>query len=111
LIKALPKEQFNHWSLCKTKSVGGEDRSYKNIIAYQWWNEEQHRIIVVNYSLRPSKAHVQIDNINYGNSKWQFLELLTEESYSYFGENLTKNGLYVELNPWKGQIFDVNKNY
>jgi len=113
LINALPGEEFNNgkWSLCKSQPISGEDHSYKNLVAYQWWNDTKRRVIVVNYSLRPSKAHIQIDNIDYGSSKWQFTDIISEQKYSYFGDNLSKNGLYVELAPWKGHIFDITKGY
>lgn len=113
LIKALPGEEFNSakWSLCKSQPIIGEDHSYKNLVAYQWWNDTERRVIVVNYSLRPSKARIQIENIDYGSSKWQFTDMISEQKYSYFGENLSKNGLYVELAPWKGHIFDITKIY
>jgi glycosidase len=111
LLKAIPGKEFNNgqWSLCKSLQVGEDNYSNKNIIAYQWWNDTKRRIIIVNYSLRFSKAHIQIEGINYGNSKWRFTDLITQAQYSYFGDNLSKNGLYVELNPWKGQIFKIEK--
>lgn len=113
LVKAVPGKRYSdgQWSLCELFSVGGDDHSNKNIVAFQWWKENERRVIVVNYSLRPSKANIQIQGIEYGNSKWQFTDLLSEKKYSHFGENLNKNGLYVELDPWKGYIFDIKKMY
>ena len=113
LIKALPGEEFSNsrWSLCKAQPISGDERSCKNLVAYQWWDDVKRRVIVVNYSLRSSKANIRIEDIDYGSSKWQFTDLMSEEVYSYFGENLSKNGLYVELPPWKGHIFDVTKVY
>lgn len=111
LIKALPGVEFSdgRWSLCESTPIGGDERAYKNLVAFQWWNNTKRRVIIVNYSLRPSKAHIKIENIDYGNSKWQFDDLLSDKKYSYTGEDLTKYGLYVELDPWKGHIFDVTK--
>lgn len=113
LIKVLPKDQFGNaqWSLCKTKPISGDERSYRNLVVYQWWEDSKRRLIVVNYSLRPAKAHIQIESLDYGNSKWEFTDLISEQKYTYFGENLSKNGLYVELAPWKGHIFDVTRAY
>jgi hypothetical protein len=113
LLNAVPRKRFSdaNWSLCESFSVGGDDHSNKNIVAFQWWKDKERRLIVVNYSLRPSKANIQIQGLENGNSKWEFTDLLTEKKYSYFGESLKKNGLYVELDPWKGQIFDIEKKY
>ncbi|MEJ2293904.1 MAG: alpha-amylase family glycosyl hydrolase, partial [Candidatus Lokiarchaeota archaeon] len=111
LIKALPGVEFSdgHWSLCESTPIGGEERSYKNLVAYQWWNNTKRRVIIVNYSLRPSKANIKIENIDYGNSKWQFDDLLSDKKYTYIGEDLANYGLYVELDPWKEHIFDVTE--
>ncbi|MFW9930789.1 MAG: alpha-amylase family glycosyl hydrolase [Candidatus Thorarchaeota archaeon] len=111
LIKAIPGGKFSdgHWSLCESTPVGGDERSYKNLVAYQWWNNTKRRVIIVNYSLRPSKAHIKIEHIDYGNSKWQFNDLLSDKKYSYIGEDLTNYGLYVELEPWRGHIFEVTE--
>jgi len=112
LLKAVPGKEFSNgeWSLCKSTQVGEEEQTNKNIIAYQWRSETKSRLVIVNYSLRRSKAHIQIEGVNYGNFKWQFIDLISEKVYSHSGENLTKNGLYVELNPWNGHIFDVSKD-
>jgi glycosidase len=111
LLNAIPGKEFSdgNWALCKSIQVEEGDVSYEDIIAYQWWKNTTRRVIIVNYGLNPSKAHIQIDGIDYGNSQWQFTDLLTSKLYSYSGTNLSKNGLYVELDAWKGHIFKIEK--
>jgi len=111
LLRVIPGGAFNEakWSLCETKPAGISDNSYNNFISYQWVTKDQRLLIAVNYSSSSSKAHVIIDNINYGLFDWRFTDLLTGNDYNYRGKDLNENGLYVELDGWKSHIFRVEK--
>ncbi|MFW9895340.1 MAG: hypothetical protein ACFFD7_06005, partial [Candidatus Thorarchaeota archaeon] len=85
------------------------DSSFKYIISYLWWIDNRYLLIIVNFSPNLSKAHVRIDNINFGYDKWKFIDLLNEKDYQYEGKNLVEFGLYVELAAWKGHIFNIQK--
>jgi len=109
LLKSIPGREFENasWALCKTESFNSEDISYSNIFSYLWWFNNNYRLIFVNYSPDPSKAHVRISPFHYDTYKWTFKDLLHRKSYIYNGEDLYKHGLYVELNAWEGHIFDI----
>lgn len=111
LLKIIPGREFSdaQWSTCIVKPVDITDTSFNNIISYIWQKGEEYRLIVVNYSLTFSKAHIIIEGLEYGLSNWRFIDILKQKSYTYEGKNLTENGLYVELDPWKGQIFEIEK--
>jgi len=111
LLRIFPKEEFNDakWSICEIKPAGQNDDSYNNFISYQWLTENQRLLIAVNYSSTYSKAHIIIDSINFEHYDWRFIDLLTGNEYNYKGENLSKNGLYIELDDWMSHIFRVEK--
>lgn len=111
LLRGAPGREFDvaEWSVCETKPVGMNDNSHNNIISYQWSIDDQRLLITVNYSSYSSKAHIIIDNINYEFFNWRFTDLLTGNEYNYKGEDLNKNGLYIELDGWKSHIFRVEK--
>ncbi|MFX0075140.1 MAG: alpha-amylase family glycosyl hydrolase [Candidatus Hermodarchaeota archaeon] len=110
LLRIIPRREFNNatWALCETKPVG-DDSSYNNIISYQWKSDDLRILITVNYCSFFSKAHIIIDNISYGTDNWRFTDLLTWNEYRYKGEDLSRNGLYVELESWKSHIFRLEK--
>jgi hypothetical protein len=112
LLNAAPDRKFESgkWSLCRVNSVGN-DISYENLIAYIWVGENQKRLIVVNFSPYLTQGHIRIKGLNYGFKKWTFTNLLTQEKYTYKGEDLDNYGLYVKLSAWEGQIFDINTIY
>ncbi|MFW9952376.1 MAG: alpha-amylase family glycosyl hydrolase [Candidatus Thorarchaeota archaeon] len=111
ILKIIPGREFDEakWLVCDIKPVGINDNSYNNVISYQWLLGDKRLVIVVNYSSNSSKAHIIIDEINYGQSYWRFTDLITEQEYNYKGTNLNENGLYIELDGWKSHIFRVEK--
>lgn len=111
LLKSIPGREFRSasWALCETESVKSGDSSFLNILSYLWWTSNNYRLIVVNYSSIPSKAHVRVKPFHFDTHEWIFTDLLTNKTYSYNGEDLFKHGLYVELNAWNGHIFDIRR--
>ena len=109
LLKVAPGRKFDNakWALCRVEQVGIENHSNKNLIAYLWRLNEQVQLVVVNFSPYHSQGHVRIDGIEYGNNEWYFNDLLAQKNYTYSGQNLSKYGLYIDLLPWNGHIFDI----
>jgi len=108
LLKIIPSKEFekSKWSLCKVEPVDNDD-SYKNLIAYIWSIKNKHQLIVVNFSQYLTRGHIRIEGLQYGTDEWTFTDLLTQKKYSYKGEDLSTYGLFVDLDAWEGQIFDV----
>ncbi|HUW89656.1 MAG TPA: alpha-amylase family glycosyl hydrolase [Candidatus Nanopelagicaceae bacterium] len=111
LLEIIPGRAFDNgkWSLCKVKPVSSSDNSFNNIISYQWWTDKDRLLIVVNYSIISSKAHLIIEDIDFGQFNWKFTDLLTRNEYIYKGKDLRENGLYIELVGWNSHIFRVEK--
>ena len=111
LLQIIPGKDLENgdWSLCKVNSVELEDKSFTNIISYLWWSDDIYRLTVVNFSPGVARAHIAINQLNYGSCDWLFTDLLTGKKYDYNGVNLDKFGLYVKLSAWEGHIFDIKK--
>ncbi len=98
-----------NWSLCETQPVSIEDSSNINLISYLWEIGEFFRLIIVNFSPFPSRAHIKSEKLNYGDSTWTFTDLLIQRDFTYSGEDLSKFGLYVDLSGWNAHIFNIKK--
>jgi glycosidase len=111
LLNIIPGREFEkaNWSLCNAEPVVIGDKSYQNLIAYLWWYNDNYRLIVVNYSPYNIKAHIRLPQINFELEDWNFVDLLDQKKYSYKGEDLDEFGLYIDLNSWKGHVFDIKK--
>jgi len=111
LLRVVPDEGFDkdNWYICEVKPIKSSDSSYTNIISYFWGNNSLYRLIVVNYSPNLAKAHIKINQLNYGSNNWNFCDLLTQKEYIYKGDDLNKYGLYINLSAWNGHIFDIKR--
>jgi hypothetical protein len=98
-----------NWSLCNVEPINMENNSSDNILSYLWWKNNIYRLIVVNYSSNPSKAHIITNVIKFNTNEWIFTDLLNQKEFIYKGKDLDEFGLFVDLNPWKGHIFDIKK--
>ena len=111
LLKSMPSIIFENanWSLCEAQPVSYEDSSNSNIISYLWKSSDFIRLIIVNFSPFPSKAHITSEKLNYGDGNWTFTDLLIQRDFTYSGEDLSKFGLYIELSGWNTHIFNIKK--
>ncbi len=111
LLKAAPERLLSegNWAFCRADPLSEYDHTNINLITYQWWTNERRQLTIVNFSPSFSRAHVKIDGINYGSDEWTFTDILNHKVYSYKGEDLDHNGLYVDLGSWRGHIFEIQK--
>lgn len=110
LINAAPRRELasGKWKLCQCTPVEPGNFSYNNLISYMWQSGQKLKIVVVNYSPYSALGQIMCD-IDYGVSNWTFTDVLAQKVYTYKGEDLRNNGLYIDLDAWKGHIFDVSK--
>ncbi|MFX1364001.1 MAG: alpha-amylase family glycosyl hydrolase [Promethearchaeota archaeon] len=111
LLKSIPGREYSEgsWSLCESTLVKSNDLSFNDIISYLWWTNDEYRLIVVNFSPHRSKAHIKIRPFHFDTNRLIFTDLLQQKSYIYNSNDLYRYGLYVELNAWRGHIFDIKK--
>ncbi|MFX1237131.1 MAG: alpha-amylase family glycosyl hydrolase [Promethearchaeota archaeon] len=114
LLAVVPdKKMTKHgiWSLNTVIPISNNDNSHLNLISYQWKSNEIFQLIVVNFSAYSSKGHVKMDKIDYNQNgeKIIFEDVLNDKIYTYNKNDIEKHGLYVELEPWKGHIFDIKR--
>ena len=109
LLNIIPGKDYNNaqWSLCTIEPVDITDMTYKNIIAYEWTLNNQSLIIVVNYSLVKSKAHIRLNNLNVDSNDLKFSDLLNDKTYTYKMNDIKEFGLFVELDDWKAHVFTM----
>ena len=57
----------------------------------------------------PAQARVQLPWEGLRGTKWQLVDLLNEERWERDGDELAGAGLYVDLAPWGGNFFTVQR--
>ena len=110
LLAAIKDPVFREgqWSLCD-RSGWPDNQSYLNVVAWNWIKGEDHFIIVVNLSDRPSQARVKVDWKNLAGSTWRLADPLSNAAYDRSGDDVLSSGLYVDLGPWSYHFFRCSR--
>jgi hypothetical protein len=106
LLSVIARERVRNgrWRLCG-RSGWPDNASHLNIVAHCWSGEKSRHLIVVNLSAAAAQARVQLPCEELRGRAWRLVDLLTAENWDRDGDEMAGEGLYVELEPWKGNFF------
>lgn len=99
------KIKSKNWENCSISNQDGNLK--KNLVAYHWWDNENHFLIVINFEESKVNARIHIPTIDYHSEKIMIYDLLSETELKVSKSEIKNNGLNIELSGWKGQIFEV----
>ena len=103
----ITKEEIFHkgkWKLLNTLPVWNNNTTNSNMLAWIWSFSNANRLIVVNYSDIKSQCRIKFDVKDYDES-FEIFDLLNNNSYFRSTEEVSKMGLFVELQPYQSHIF------
>ena len=98
--------QKGEWSMMEPLTIGYGNRSHENFFAWQWILNDERRIIVINYSYSTSQCRLKLD-IKHDKKKITLIDLLTNELYERWVEEVNNVGLYIELKGHQSHIFSI----
>ncbi len=96
--------KYGNWELLRAASSWETDDSFMNIIAYLWSYEKQYRLVVINFSDKPSAARI-VFNAPEGMRELTLTDLLNNKKYVRNTFEIRGEGLYVQLGPYRSHIF------
>ena len=92
------------WALCDL--TGWPDNaSYQNLVAWSWLLGDEFFLVVVNLSDCSSQARVRVPWALTPRAKWHMVDQLSDSIYERDGDEMTSQGLYIELGPWNYHFF------
>lgn len=95
------------WSLCER--FGWPDNpSFLNVVAWNWVDEDERYLIVVNLSDRTAQARVRFPLPGLAGKRWSLIDKLSGVIYERDGDEML-SGLYIELGPWNHHFFHCVK--
>jgi hypothetical protein len=108
LLKATRRDVFRNgaWRLCE-RSGWPDNQSCRNILAWCWVQDEERYLIVINFRQESAQARVQVPWEELRGKTWRLQDVLSAESYDRSGDEMRDAGLYVELQPWQGHLFQL----
>ncbi len=108
LLKAIDRDVFRNgdWRLCE-RSGWPDNQSCQNVLAWSWQQGDERWLVVINYWQEGSQASVHVPWDELRGKQWRLKDALSDESYDRSGSDMRDAGLYVELGPWKCNLFEL----
>ena len=92
------------WKLCHC--TGWPDNpSFRNLVAWCWERGQDRAIVVVNLGGAPAQGLLHLPWRDLQESTWRLDDRLSDTVYDRDGGEMSKQGLYVGLEPWKYHLF------
>lgn len=103
-----PVVRGGEWRALDCSPAWDGNRSAEAIIAYAWQNSDGNRLIVsVNYADHQSQCYVRLPFAGLAGGRWRLRDLLGTAQYDRDGDELQSRGLYLDVPPWQGQVFET----
>jgi hypothetical protein len=93
------------WKLLDVTSAG--DGAFRNLVAYQWLANDTRKVVIVNLAATVSQARVHLAEGITAGRHYSFLDQLHDVRYPRDGSEISQQGLYVRLDPFRAHLFDV----
>jgi hypothetical protein len=110
LLKAIDDPLFHEgdWSLCPC-SGWPDNSSFESLVAWCWEQGEDRAIVVVNLTGAPVQAQIHLPWSDLGGASWRLRDCLSDAVYDRDGVDMSQQGLYVGLEPWKCHLFRCSR--
>lgn len=87
------------WQLCQC--TGWPDNTtFQNLVSWCWKNGDARGLIVVNLSGSPAQGRVRVPWEDLQGEVWRLKDIFTDSGYERDGNEMSGEGLYVDLAPW-----------
>jgi hypothetical protein len=108
LLHAVHRDVFRNgeWRLCE-RWGWPDNQSCRNILAWCWHKEDERYLVVINYGHETSQSRVQVPWDELRGKAWRLKDALSGEFYDRSGDEMRDAGLFIDLGPWKFNLFQV----
>jgi hypothetical protein len=108
LLKETNREVFRNgeWRRCE-RSGWPDNQSCQNILTWCWAKGDERCVVVINFRQEAAQARIHVPWDELRGKQWRLHDVLSGESYDRRGDEMRDAGLYVELGPWRCQVFQM----
>ncbi|OGN93778.1 MAG: alpha-amylase [Chloroflexi bacterium RBG_13_50_21] len=110
LIACLKDPAFRDgiWQLLDTRPAWEWNRSNDAFIAFTWSGPgNSRRLVVVNYASHQSQCYLIMPWDDFAGRTWRFHDMLGVAMYDRNGDDLSTQGLYLDMPSWGYHVFEV----
>jgi hypothetical protein len=93
------------WKFLSVEPSG--DSTADNLIVYQWRSKTSWKLVAVNLAGVTSQGSVQIAGEITSASQYTLRDELNSAAYQWHGSDIARDGLYLRLNGYAAQVFDI----
>lgn len=105
LVRLLRADDLRNgeWSLCERRGWP-DNQSFMNLLAWCWRKGDLRHLIVVNLSPAAAQGDVLLPWNDLAGRSWKLKDVVSGDVFDRHGDQLSKSGLYVDLNAWKFHV-------
>ncbi|HEX5069960.1 MAG TPA: alpha-amylase family glycosyl hydrolase [Vicinamibacterales bacterium] len=109
VLAATARDVFRsgEWRLCHRRGWPDNETAL-NLLSWCWTNGDERYLVVINFSDAPAQGLVQLPWDGLRGRVWRLTDRVSDESYDRDGSEMREAGLYVDLSPWKCNLFQLN---
>lgn len=110
LIEVLrqPAVRQGRWQLLEIVPAWEGNGTGDAFIAFAWENGGGARVMVcVNYAAHQGQCYVRLPFPDLGGRQWRLRDRLGDVQYERDGDELKAQGLYLDVPPWQGHVFEL----
>jgi Alpha amylase, catalytic domain len=107
ILRATNEDVFHagKWRVLGVTPEG--DPGYENLVAFEWQLGKVCKLIVVNLSSNATQGRVPLGDRASASGQYVFYDQLNDARYLRGGEELSRVGLFVRLEPFHAHLFDI----
>ena len=103
-----PIVRVGNWELLGCHPAWEGNWTHDNFVAFAWHGPAaDHWLVVVNYSEHESQCRLPLPFSNLREDTYRLSDFFSEVSYDRSGEEISAQGLYLDMPAWKAQVFSV----
>jgi hypothetical protein len=99
LLVAAAEVRDGDWATCHT-SGWPADASHAQLLTWCWRSADRRSLVVVNDADDPAAGRIHVPWDDVAGRTWRLDDLLTGESFERAGDEISAEGLFVQLPPW-----------
>jgi hypothetical protein len=110
LIACLKDAAFRDgaWQLLDARPAWEGNGSHESFITFAWSGpEDLKRLVVANYAGHPSQCYLGLPWNDLAGQAWQLQDRLGAAVYERDGDDLSNQGLYLDLPAWGTHVFEI----
>jgi hypothetical protein len=98
------------WSLISPEAAWPGNPTWQDFIAYAWQDlDRDDHVMVVNYADHQSQCYLRLPFKNLNSGRFRLIDVMGSESYDREGSGLMGPGLYIDLGPWRYNLFRLQR--